>query len=173
MLDMVECYGLTDCNKSICVTPFKTGLPVDVIPPSTLPEDSQKQITKTYQQVMGDLNWLRISTRLDITTIHSILSAYSHKPSDQHLSSAMHVIKYRVSNPSHGLYFSHKHPSRLQAFFPTPPSLTGYTNANWGPMDALVPKPNTQGPEQSLLSLRLISGWIILHHRTPVAWGCL
>ena len=141
-------------------------MPVDTIPPSTLLEDEQSKITKTFQQVMGDLNWLSISTRLDITTIHSILSAYSHKPSEAHLSSTLYVVKYCASNPSDGLLFSHKHPSRLQAFvtFPTPQSLLGYTNANWGPMDAAVPKPNTQGPEQSLLSLRSISGWIIMHN---------
>ena len=123
---------------------------------------------------MGDLNWLSISTRLEITTIHSILSAYIHCPSDQHLSSALRIVKYCASNPSHSLYFSYKQSHRLQAFFtfPIPNSLTGFMDANWGPMDASVSKPDTQGPEQSLLLLHLISGWIIFHHRTPVAWGC-
>ena len=167
---MVKRYGLTECKKSVCATPFKIGLLVDIISPSTLQEDAQKKITKTFQTAMGDLNWLLISTCLNITTIHSILSAYSHKSSDQHLLSALHVVKYCASNPSHRLFFSHKYPSRLQAFviFPTPSSLTGYIEANWGPLDAAVPKPNIQGPEQSLLSLHSISGWIIMHHRFPV-----
>ena len=88
---MVEGYGLTDCNKLLNTTPFKIGLPFDSTPPTTLQEDAQKQVTKTYQQVMGNLKWLSISTRLDITTIHLILSSYSHKPSDKHLSSVIYI----------------------------------------------------------------------------------
>ena len=75
-VDMVEQYGLTDCNKSPRATPIKTGYPVYSIPPSTLSDEAQQKITKTYQQVMGNLNWLTILTWLDITTIYSILSVY-------------------------------------------------------------------------------------------------
>ena len=124
---------------------------------------------------MGDLNWLSISTRLDITTIHSILSAYSHCPSAQHLASALHVVKYYSYNPSHGLFFSYQQSQRLTAFvtYPVPHDLTAYLDANWGPIDASIPKNNTKGSEQSILSLRSVSGWTILNQSVPIAWGSI
>ena len=175
VMDMIDRYNLTDCNKSPHMLPFKRGLPVDTIPPSTLSTEDQSQVTKKYQQLMGDLNWLSISTRINITSIHLILSAYSHKPSREHLGSALQVVRYCASNPSHGLLLSHKHSSSLEAFlhFPVPQDLTGFSDANWGPMDSLVPKKDTTPPEQSLICLRSISGWIVTNHGTPVTWGCL
>ena len=107
---------------------------------------------------MGDLNWLSISTRLDIITIHSILLAYSHRPSEQHLASALHVVRYCSCNPSHGIFFSYRQSQQLTAFvtYPVPTGLTAYSDTNWGPMDASVPKKNTTGPEQSILSLQSV-----------------
>ena len=45
-------------------------------------------------------------------------------------------------------------------------------DANWGPMDASVPKPNQQPDEQSLDLLRSLSGWFIMNSGAPIAWGC-
>ena len=61
VLDMVDRYNLSDCNKSHRMLPFKRDLPVDTLPPSTLNITDQANITKKYQQLMGDLNWLSLS----------------------------------------------------------------------------------------------------------------
>ena len=139
---MVKRYNLSNCNTSPWMLRFKRGLSVDTIQPSTLPTEEQNEATKKYQQLMGNLNWLSISTRIDITSIHSILSTYSYKPSQDHLSSALQVVKYCALNPSHGLLFTHKQPSKLQAFltFPVPQGLIWYSDANWVPMNSSQPK---------------------------------
>ena len=51
-------------------------------------------------------------------------------------------------------------------------SLQAYCNANWGSMDASVPKQDKQPPEQSMTALRSISGWFLMNAGAPIAWGC-
>ena len=176
ILDIVDRHNMTDCNKSPRATPFRSGFPVDNIQPSTFPTDKQTTLTKRYQQIIGDLNWLSISTRPDITTIVSLLSAHSHCPSPAHLDSAMHVVKYLASTLSIGLYYTSDHSEPFHAFVHFPPevddALQAYCDANWGLMDASVPKPGVTPPEQSLDSLRSLSGWFVMYPGAPVAWGC-
>ena len=125
---------------------------MDNIQPSQLPDNQQGPLTKKYQQVMGDLNWLSISTTPDITVIVSLLSAHSHKPAEAHFQSALHVIRYLASSPSLGLYFTSDSSEPFHGFvhFPSTDNFTlqAYCDANWGPMDASVPKIGTTPPEQ-------------------------
>ena len=57
----------------------------------------------------------------------------------------MHVIKYLASTLSIGLYYTSDHSEPFHAYmhFPTDnkSSIQAYCDANWGPMDALIPKP--------------------------------
>ena len=136
---------------------------MDNIQSSKLPEVQQNPLTKRYQQIIGNLNWLSISTGPDITAIVSLLSAHSHCPSPAHLDSVMHVIKYLASTSSIGLYYTSDHSEPFHTFvhFPSDDEATlqAYCDANWGPMDASVPKPDIIPPEQSLDSLRSL-----VHH---------
>ena len=70
---MIERYNLAACNKSPRAVRFKWGLPVDTISLSTLPTDQQTTIAKQFQQIIGDLNLLSISTHIDTTSIYLIL----------------------------------------------------------------------------------------------------
>ncbi len=139
-------------------------------------DSQQTPLTRQFQQVIGDLNWLSISTRPDITAIVSLLAAHSHKSAQAHLDSAMHVICYLASTSSIGLSYTSDHLQPFHAYvhFPTDKitSIYAYCDANWGPMDALVPKPNVIPPEQSLISLCLLSGWFIMNAGAPIVWGC-
>ena len=176
ILDVVDRYKLSNCNTSPRATPFRSGFPVDTIAPSTLTSDAQEPLTKTYQQVIGDLNWLSISTRPDITAIVSLLAAHSQKPSPAHYDAAMHVLRYLASTASIGLYYTSNDMEDFHAFVHFPPeesdALHAYCDANWGPMDASVPKPNSEPREQSIESLRSLSGWFIMNAGAPIAWGC-
>ncbi len=149
---------------------------MDTIAQSTLPAVDQEPLTRTFQQVIGDLNWLSISIRPDITTIVSLLAANSHKPAPAHLDAAMHVLHYLASTLSVDLYYMSDHQEDFHAFVHFPPHLSGalhaYCDANWGPMDASVLKPNAPPVKQSLASLRLLSGWFIMNAGAPIAWGC-
>ena len=175
ILDIVERYNLLDCNKSPRATPFRSGFPVDNIAPSTLSPSAQEALLKKFQQIMGDLNWLSISTRPDITTIVSLLSAHTQSPSQAHFDSAIHVVKYLASSSSFGLYYTSDATEDLHVFTHFPKqgsSLNALCDANWGRMDASVPKPHVTPPEQSSDSLRSVSGWMIFYAGGPIAWGC-
>ena len=175
ILDIVDRYNLTNCNKSHRATPFRSGFPVDNVAPSQLSSADQNILLKKYQQLIGDLNWLSISTRPDITTIVSLLAAHTQHPAPAHHDAGLHVIKYLASTPSHGLFFTSDHSEQLHTFthFPSQTSsLTAFCDTNWGPLGALVPKPHVTPPEQSMASFRSISGWLIMNAGAPIAWGC-
>ena len=162
ILDIGDWYGLSACNKSTRATPFRSGYPVNNIAPSTLPQTEQIDLTKKFQQIIGDLNWLSISTCLDITAIVSLLSANSHEPSPSHFDAVLHIVKYLALTPTLGLYYSSTNDESFHAsvHFPTQQSSTlqTYCNANWGLMDASFPKSTAPPKEQSISSLRSLSG---------------
>ena len=175
ILDIVKRYNLMDFNKSTRATPFRSGFPVNNIAPSTLSSNEQTILLKQYQQIIGDLNWLSISTRPNITTIVSLLTTKTQSPAPAHYDSALHVMKYCAATASHDLYHTSDDSEPIHAFvyFPkTRSTLQAYCDANWGPINASVPKPNTKPPEQSPNTLRSISGWFILNAGAPIACGC-
>ena len=73
-----------DCNKSTKATPFRSGFPVDNIAPSNLSSHEQAILLEKYQQIIGDMNWLSISTHPDITMIVSLLAAKIQSPAPAH-----------------------------------------------------------------------------------------
>ena len=87
------------------------------------PPSNQSILTKKFQQIIGGLNWLSISTFPDITTVVSLLSAHSQSPSQAHFYPTLHVVKYIVSNPSHSLFYSSNDNEPMHAFvhFPSDP----------------------------------------------------
>ena len=171
---MVDCHQLSDCNKSTRATPFRSGFTVNSIPPSSLDNATQLPLTKNFQQILGDLNWLSISTRPDISTIVSLLAAHSHRPSPAHRDAARHIINYLASMTTLGLYYTSDNTESPHAYVHFPPkdnTLAAFSDANWGPMDVSVPKPSSRPIEQAPSSLRSLSGWLVLHSNSPIAWG--
>ena len=134
-LDVVDCYNLMTCNKSPRATPFMSGFPVDNIDPSSLSPPDQAKLLKKYQLIIGDLNWLSISTHPDITTIvSSLLAARTQSPDPAHFESTLHVLRYVASTPSHGLYYMPDNTEPFHAFihFPKQDSqLQAYWDAKW------------------------------------------
>ena len=98
ILDTVEHYNLTDCNQSPRATPFRSGFHVDNVALSQLPPNEQSIILKKYQQIIGDLNWLSISTRPDKTTIVLLLPAHTKSPSQAHYDAAFTCHKVHGVN---------------------------------------------------------------------------
>ena len=175
ILDLVDRHQLLDCNKSTRATPFWSGLPVDNILPSSMDESEQTSLTKLYQQIIGDLNWLSINTLPDISTIILLLTAHSHKPAQSHFDAARHVVKYLASTPTLGLYYTSDSNENLHAyvhFLPQDTKLAAFYNANWGLMDDSVPKPSAPPIEKSMSSLHSLSGWLVFNSGSSIAWGC-
>ena len=164
--ELVTTAGLSDISSTTKPTPYRSGHPVDKIPllNTLLPLHIQSKLEETYRSLVGSLNWLSTATRPDIATITNILSAYLHKSTPSHLAAVKHVIKYIKGTTDLGICFSTFKKENLEAFikFPIDQSkILPFTDANWGPQDASVPKPNSPEVLLDLFKSRSISGFLI------------
>lgn len=159
-LDILQRFGLHECNTSKNATPFQSGLAVDMIPYSQLNIHDQSNLTEQFQEIIGCLTWLSITTRPDISTITSLLSQYQHKPSPGHKKASLNVLCYLASTTDFGIHFSSSENPDLIAFvkYPFDLDFTSFADAKWGPQDASVPKKHSPPILQNIQSLKSISG---------------
>ena len=77
-------------------TPYRSGVPIDLIESSSDDDDSPSQLrwTEAYQSLIGSIGWLATATRPDLTPVHSFLLSYNSKPSTGHMKAALHVLHY-------------------------------------------------------------------------------
>ncbi len=175
--DLLARTHLLNCNTSPRATPFRRGLPVDTVTDALDLNDPSlytPQRTKSFQEIMGCLNWLSISTRPDITTIVTLLASHQAQPLQGHLNAALHVVRYLASTLDHGITFSYDANGQLQSFLHFPllrDLLTGFSDSNWGPMDASKPKASSPPVERLPDSFKSVSGSIIMLSNGPVSWG--
>jgi hypothetical protein len=131
-----------------------------------------------------------LSTRLDITAAISLLSGYSHNPSQGHLDSVIHVAKYLKGTPEWGIRYTQPLPadSPNAGFDPsacihgmlawptdgiprigTFDRLDVCTDSNWGPQDASHPKDGEMRQEGEVISLL---GAVVTYLGGPLDWSC-
>jgi len=67
-----------DVNSSH--TPYCSGYLIDTIPKLQYSPETKEKLIKKMQFLIGSLNWIAISTRLDIATMVALLSQYTHNP---------------------------------------------------------------------------------------------
>jgi hypothetical protein len=79
-----------------------------------------------------------MTTRHDLTVIHSFLSSYSAKPAVGHMKSALNALHYIHSTFNYGITFTSKDMAPMHSYIHYPPStdVEAYTNA-------IPPKPTT------------------------------
>jgi hypothetical protein len=65
-------------DSATAPTPYRSGYPIDKIPPKDYPAALQAKITHKMQQLTGSLQWLATSTRPDIATATNLISRYNH-----------------------------------------------------------------------------------------------
>eukprot|EP00804_Cyclotella_cryptica_P016077 CCRYP_004202-RA/>CCRYP_004202-RA protein AED:0.18 eAED:-0.12 QI:0/0/0/1/0.5/0.33/3/0/1917 len=169
------------------MTPYRSGLPIDAIPPPNPKDPDLKRRTKCYQSMVGCINWLATCTRPDVSPVLTFLASYSTNPAHQHYKAALHVIKYLLSTSHYGISFHSHATSTVQAFnhFPhhhdkeaysdaTPPpspadcrNLTAFSDACWGGQFGAAVK---DGTPLELFKFRSLSGFIISRAGGPIAW---
>ena len=171
-------------------SPYRSGYPIDRVPHDGLPPESKPQLVQKYQSVVGGLLWLSLSTRLDITAAVSLLTGYSHNPSQGHLDSAHHVAKYLKGTPDWGIRYTQPLPPdspnyvydpsecvRGMVAWPTDgvPRVSSFdrldvcTDSNWGPQDASHPKDGEMRQEGEVNSLL---GSVVTYLGGPLDWSC-
>jgi len=145
-------------------TPYCSGHPVDTIPNVDIPQSQRTDIETQLRAIIGSLNWLSTQTRPDITTITNMIAPYQSNPSPGHLEAAKYVLRYLKGTPNLGISFTSRPQTKLESFvkFPVPlTQLQPFSDANWGPQDASVPKPTDPPQELDLFKSRSISGFLL------------
>ena len=151
-------------------TPYRSGMPVDKLPASTLSDQDQSPLTKRMQQLVGSLTWLSISMRPDIATITTMLAKYTACPTEAHLKHVQYVLRYLKGTRDMGISFSSKHNTELESFikFPVGSTVLPLCDANWGPQDQSRPHPNIT-EQLELFKSRSLSGFL-LWLQGPLHW---
>ena len=113
------------------MTPYRSGLPIDSIPPvDTLNNDLPRR-RQVYQSVFGCINWLVTCNRPGIAPTLTFLALYTNAPQPQHYNTAVHSIKYLTSTNEYGISFNSQSSSTIQAsnHFPHHHDKEAYTEA--------------------------------------------
>lgn len=100
------------------------------IPPATDIEQKQLQIDMNinYRQVIGELIFLMITCRPDISYPLIKLSQYSQNPAKIHYESAKNLLKYVVATKTEGIYFWRTTPNNNLPYHPLPTTKTSNYN---------------------------------------------
>eukprot|EP00956_Cyclotella_meneghiniana_P035945 scaffold119809_cov102-Cyclotella_meneghiniana.AAC.2 len=182
-------FAIDKLNPVPNMTPYRSGIPIDSIPPPDPQDPDLKRRTKCYQGIVGCINWLATCTRPDVAPALTFLASYNTNPSHQHYKAALHVLKYLYSTSEYGISFHSSAHNTLQAFnhFPhhhdkeaytdaTPPSpaechqLTGFSDASWG---GQFGNAVADGTPLELFKYRSLSGYIICCAGGPITWKAI
>jgi hypothetical protein len=156
---LLEEYNYNHPSVNSTPTPYKAGIPIDSIPNIEYSQHQQTAITNEFQHLVGSFQWLSTSTRPDISTATNILSKYLSNPSVGHLNHCKHILRYLKGTIDKGISFSKDKNSELSSYVQFPiTSLTGLTDANWGPQDQSTKRRTTT--EVPLFHSRSLSGFI-------------
>jgi len=169
--NLIQQAGLSTLSAKSNLTPFRSGNPVDSIDNNN---EYDPTLEKEMRSYVGSLLWLSIGTRPDLSTITNILAQYQNRPSRKHIAAAKYAIRYLKGTKELGLTFSSEGQSndKIDGFLNFPvntPSVSALTDANWGPQDQSIPKPNTFIPKLELFKTRSISGYVLTLHG-PIHW---
>ena len=111
---VLERFGMTECKP--VSTPLETGKKFLKTPDDEDPVDTQQ-----YQEIIGSLVYLSISTRPDIAEAVGKLSQHMGRPNNDHWVGAKRVLRYLKGTTKHGLIY------RKSKQF----SLFGYSDSDW------------------------------------------
>uniref|UniRef100_A0A6U5M3S4 Reverse transcriptase Ty1/copia-type domain-containing protein n=1 Tax=Corethron hystrix TaxID=216773 RepID=A0A6U5M3S4_9STRA len=157
---LLERFYLQHCKHA--TTPYRMGLPIDMIPHQHLDMTTKTHLTKDIWCIVGPLNWLALVTWPDISTTVSLLAQHQNDPSHRHLQAAKYVLQYLKSSRDYCIsYSSFPNQSSLESFinFPLNPSqITSFADANWDPQDQTIPTPNKIPPELHPFTVCSVSG---------------
>ena len=83
---MLEKHNYADIAGSR--SPYRSGLKIVGIKHDGKDPFTKEKLVRTFQSIMGGINWLTINTRPDINTAYSLLSQFNLNPSQGHLEAA-------------------------------------------------------------------------------------
>ena len=179
-------FGVAGMARVPNMTPWRSGLPIDLIAAADESEPDFKRRRKVYQSLVGSINWLAMCSRPDVSPVLTFLASYAQAPACQHYKAAIHCLKYLYSTSTFGISYHSDCAATLQAFnhFPhhhdkeaysdaTPPSpsecqnLTAFSDACWG---GQIGNSVPDGTPIEMFKLRSLSGYFICYCGGPISW---
>jgi hypothetical protein len=125
--ELLKEWNLTSATSP--KTPFPSNISEQhAVPRNALPQVADGDLTVQYQQVMGCLMYLAVTTRPDIAYYAMWLGRFSSNPSRFHMLTAKHVLRYLGGTQKLAL-------SLGDSSSPIPDSIHGYIQ-NMGCSDA-------------------------------------
>ena len=91
-------------------TPYRSGTPIDRLPHNGVSPDRKHALVKRCQSVLGGCVWLSTNTRPDITACVSLLASHIQNPSEGHLQSARHLLRYLKGSSDWGTRYTSPDP---------------------------------------------------------------
>ncbi len=92
VLDMLERFGMSDCNS--VTTPMDPALRLSADMAPATPEEEKFMATVPYSSGVGALQYLATATRPDIAHAVSVLARFSSNPGPQHFKALKHLFRY-------------------------------------------------------------------------------
>lgn len=173
MAHILLCFGMESCSP-VC-TPFRSGYVINRI---LLDSPFTSHALTDYQLVMGALNWLTGLTRPDISAVLNLLAQFTQSPHSGRMASAKCVLHYLAGTSLYGICFSERHALTLHAYaaWPWDGTEVVYTNAGWGPQDALHPPKDPARAALKTVTVaecRSLCGYILARCAGLILWGVI
>ena len=169
---MLEKHNFPDISGSR--SPHRLGLKINRIKHNGKDPSTREKLVRTFQSIMGGINWLTINIRPDIDTVYSLLNQSNSNPSQGYLEAAKYVLRYLKHTSSHRIRFkqgeNHLHGSVVILDHLKGEDLMVFIDSNWGPQDASKPKPN-KTQTVTMEELKSIQGFYITRIGGPLHWG--
>jgi hypothetical protein len=105
-------YNMEKCNP--VKTPMEVRGEKELYYAATSNDELEE--VRPYQKVIGELQWLALKTRPDISYAVAILARHSAKPTLRHWSGVKRLLAYLKSQPDYGLLYRRGEHSNLKGF---------------------------------------------------------
>ena len=186
--NLVKQFARNSWEPMPTATPYRSGVPIDSIAPSTDKDTFPAQLhhTEVYQSLIGSIGWLTTATCPDLAPVHSFLSSYNGKPSLGHMRAVLYALHYIHSAHNHEITFSSAATAPVHTYIHSPDSvdveaysnakppssayctlLISYSDAFWG---SQIGSAIQDGMLLPLFNFWSMSGGIIFHQGGPIAW---
>jgi hypothetical protein len=131
--NLVESLAIDHLHQSTFLSPYCSECSINSIPYEIMSPTAWDELCLKYQSLVGSLNWLTHTTRLDISTVVLLLAQHQSEPSTCHLEFARYVAEYLASTKTLGIYFTSHRQATLESFlhFPVPTPLLPMSDVNW------------------------------------------
>lgn len=139
-------FNMSDCNPKLTLADPHVRLSKEMVPKT---EAKRREVKKLpYQQLVGCLNYLAQTTRLDIAFAANQLSRYTNDWGEEHWRAARHCVAYLKGTANYGLCYGGSGANTNSAPF-------GFSDSDYaGDLD----------------NFRSTTGYVLHYNNGPVTW---